>query len=916
MQMVRGNGGNQFRQYDGQNVWNQNGYNAVQNVRNQNMNQHGNGNVVAARAEANGIGNANNGDLDEIKEVNANCILMANLQQASTSGTQTDKAPVYDSDASAEVHHSENCYDNDIFNMFTQEEQYTELLEPISEPHQVQQNDSNVIFIVSSVEQNGGTVEQHPATVEETRAYIESLYNNLAIEVEKVNTINLKMKKTNADLTTELARYKNQEKCFEINKEKYDKLERCYQKMAPKRTSTSTAPAMTQAAIKKLVADSVAAALEAQAATMANTDNTTRNTRQRETLIEGNVTASKPQTLEEAITITQRLMDQVTKHNFVQGTNDHKRKFDDKRTFTNNYQNNRNNNNSNRNNDHQQQQNRRQETVRAYAVTPTENSRASTGSNLQPVFITCHACEEKGHYKSQCSRANNNAHQEHTCRETRTSPRPERQSRFDVVIGMEWLSKYHARIIFDRKSSTSPNHVETYRSSRDQSKTRLSLISCIKTKRYISWGYQVFVAQVMEKKSDEKQLGDIPVVREFLEAFPEDLPCLPPVRQVEFQIDLILGAAPVALAPYRLAPSEMQELSNQLQELADRGFIRPSTSPCGALVLFVKKKDDHSNVIVQFLGHVIDSQGIHIDPAKIKAVKNWASPTTPQKMLEAIWLLIPPEIPPWKCGKRITLELRRTALPKHQVDMIQCLVPISIISDRDSHFTSRFWQSIKVPYGYTIDMSTHIIPDTNGQSERTIQTLKDMLRACVIDFVKGWERHLPLVEFSYNNSYHASIKATPFEALYGRKCRSLVCWAKVGDVQLTGPEIIHETTKNIVQIRQRLQAARDQQRSYANIRRKPLEFQVKDRVMLKVVGPVSYKLKLPEELGNVHNTFHVSNLKKCLSDESLIILMKELRLDDKLNFVEEPIEIMDQEVKQLRQSHIPIVKVRWNSKKD
>ncbi|GJX68308.1 hypothetical protein Tco_0304035 [Tanacetum coccineum] len=169
-------------------------------------------------------------DLDEIEEVNANCILMANLQQASTSGTQTDNAPVYDSDGSAEVHNYDNCYDNEIFNMFTQEEQYTELLEPIPEPHQEQQNDSNVISDFSSVEQEGGTVDQHPATVEETRAYFESLYNNLALEVEKVNSVNQKMKETNADLTTELARYKNQEKCFEISQEKYDKLERCYQK--------------------------------------------------------------------------------------------------------------------------------------------------------------------------------------------------------------------------------------------------------------------------------------------------------------------------------------------------------------------------------------------------------------------------------------------------------------------------------------------------------------------------------------------------------------------------------------------------------------------------------------------------------------------------------------------------------------
>ncbi|GJW49056.1 putative reverse transcriptase domain-containing protein [Tanacetum coccineum] len=198
-------------------------------------------------------------------------------------------------------------------------------------------------------------------------------------------------------------------------------------------------------------------------------------------------------------------------------------------------------------------------------------------------------------------------------------------------------------------------------------------------------------------------------------------------------------------------------------------------------------------------------------------------------------------------------------------------MPISIISDRDSHFIYRFWQSLQSALGTQLDMSMAYHPETDGQ--------------------------------------------TPFEALYGRKCRSPVCWAEVGD----------------------------RQRSYANVRRMPLEFQVVDRVMLKVsphkgviqfrkqgklnpryigpfkilerIGPMAYKLELLEELSNVHNTFHDSNLKKCLSNESIVIPMKELRLDDKLNFVEEPVEIMDREVKQLKQSHIPIVKVRWNSKR-
>ncbi|GJU18165.1 putative reverse transcriptase domain-containing protein [Tanacetum coccineum] len=384
--------------------------------------------------------------------------------------------------------------------------------------------------------------------------------------------------------------------------------------------------------------------------------------------------------------------------------------------------------------------------------------------------------------------------------------------------------------------------------------------------------------------------------------------------------------------------------------------------------------------IVQFLGHVIDSQGIHVDPTKIEACTVFIDHKSLQHILDQKelnmrqrrWLelladydceiryhpgkanvvadalsrkerfkplqvralkpcglLIQLEIPTWK-WERITMDfvtklpktssghdiiwvivdrLTKSAhfIPTKATDSMETLtrfyikeivsrhgVPISIISDCNSYFTSRFWQSMQ----------------------------------SALDFRKGWERHLPLVEFSYNNSYHASIKAAPFEALYGRKCRSPVCWAKVGDVQLTRPEIIYETTEKIVQIRQHLQAARDRQRSYANIRRKPLEFQVGDRVMLKVsprkgvirfgkrgklnprhikpfkildkVGPVAYKLELPEELSNVHSTFHVSNLKKCLSDESLIIPMKELRLDDKLNFVEELVEIMDREVKQLK----------------
>ncbi|GJX73422.1 putative reverse transcriptase domain-containing protein [Tanacetum coccineum] len=159
-----------------------------------------------------------------------------------------------------------------------------------------------------------------------------------------------------------------------------------------------------------------------------------------------------------------------------------------------------------------------------------------------------------------------------------------------------------------------------------------------------------------------------------------------------------------------------------------------------------------------------------------------------------------------------------------------------------------------------------------------------MLSTCAIDFGNGWVRHLPLVESSYNNSYHASIKVAPFEALYGRKCRSPVCWAEVGQVQLTGPEMVQETIEKVIQIKQRMQAARDRQKSYADLKRKPMEFQVGDRVLEKI-GSVAYKLELPQELSRVHNTFHVSNLKKCYFDEPSAIPLEGLHIDNKLRFV-------------------------------
>nr|GEY90954.1 putative reverse transcriptase domain-containing protein [Tanacetum cinerariifolium] len=635
---------------------------------------------------------------------------------------------------------------------------------------------------------------------------------------------------------------------------------------------------------------------------------------------------------------------------------------------------------------------------------------------------------------------------------------------------------------------------------------------------------------------------------------------------------IIMCGKKVVHVPYKNKTLVVKgDRARQLQELSEKGFIRPSSSPWGAPVLFVKKKDGsfrmcidyrelnkltvknryplpriddlfdqlqgssdkeedekHLKTIlellkreqlyvkflkcdfwlesVQFLGHVIDSEGVHIDPANIAAIKNWATPTAPTEhrwikllseiryypgkanviadalsrkerepiRVKALVMTVRPSLhdqirnaqskamekknvktenlgrliklifeihhngtryhdkriwlpkfsglrdlimheshkskysihpgsdnmyqdlkqiywwPNMKaeigtyvskcltCAKVKAEHQRPSGLPRtptgydsiwvivdrltksahfllvKTTDSVEKLtqlylkevvyrhgVPISIISDRDSKFTSRFWWSLQEALGTRLDMSTAYHPDTDGQSERTIQTLEDMLRACVIDFGGSWDRHFPLVEFSYNNSYYASIKVAPFEALYERKCRSPVGWSEVGDSQLTGLKLIRETNEKIVQIKNHLLTARSRQKSYANVRRRQLEFNVGDKVMLKVsprkgvirfekhgklsprfigpfkilerIGPVAYKLELPRELQGIHNTFHVLNLKKCFLDESLSIPLDEVQLDDKLHFIKEPAEIMDHEVKRLKQSRIPIVKVRWNS---
>ncbi|GJT38080.1 putative reverse transcriptase domain-containing protein [Tanacetum coccineum] len=463
--------------------------------------------------------------------------------------------------------------------------------------------------------------------------------------------------------------------------------------------------------------------------------------------------------------------------------------------------------------------------------------------------------------------------------------------------------------------------------------------------------------------SRDKRLETYQSFEIFHEVFPEDLPGLPPTRQVEFQIDLVPSVALVARSPYRLAPSEMKELSKQLQELSDKGFIRPSILDLGSSSLknryplpriddlfdqlqgfsvyskidlrsgyhqlrvtafrtrddkLLRRKSrlewsDKQEAAFQTLKNKLCStpilplpqgaenfivycdashKGLGVvlmqnEKTKAQKLENFKNEDVGGMIRRDItkeklephadgtlclngrsWLpcygdlrtvimhevkaehqrpsrlLVQPEIPQWKWDN-ITMDfvtklpkssqghdtiwvivdrLTKSAMftPMRETDSTEKLarmyikevvarhrIPISIICDRDPKFASHFLRSLRKALGTSLDMSTAYHLQTDGQSERTIQTLEDMLRACVIDFRNGWVRHLPLVEFSYNNSYHASIKAAPFEALYGQKCRSHVCWAEVGQVQFTGLEMVQETTEKVIQIKQRMQAARD-----------------------------------------------------------------------------------------------------------
>nr|GEU58198.1 reverse transcriptase domain-containing protein [Tanacetum cinerariifolium] len=484
---------------------------------------------------------------------------------------------------------------------------------------------------------------------------------------------------------------------------------------------------------------------------------------------------------------------------------------------------------------------------------------------------------------------------------------PTRLGSYDVIVGMDWLSYHRAVIVCYEKIVRIPlPNGEILEIHSERPEKDLKSLLCI--------------------KADEVRLDDIRPICDFPEVFTNDLTGLPTIREIEFRIDLIPG---IHVDPSKVesvknwktpeSPTEIRsflglgEASKDLKAPAewlwglerhfekwddggvyifDRIWI-PSVGGIRKLIM----DEAHTSRYLVHLGAdkmYYDLRDLYWWPGMKRDITEYVSKCLTCSKIKAehqkpSGLLQQPEIPEWKWEK-ITMDLV-TKLAKSSNGHDAIWVVVDRLA-KSAHFLP-FREDYKTEKLARIYINEIVARHGVGYKTKHEYSLPPR-DGC-------WDTHLPLVEFSYNNSYHKIIKCAPFEVLYGRKCRSPVIWTEIRESQLIGPEIVQETTEKIFQIKERLKTARSRQKSYADKRQKPLEFKVEDRVLLK-------------ELSCIHDTFHVSNLKKCLAESDAQIPLEEIKVDENLRFVKEPIEIVERDVKKLKRRRIPLVKVRWNSR--
>ncbi|XP_076945107.1 uncharacterized protein LOC143616023 [Bidens hawaiensis] len=483
---------------------------------------------------------------------------------------------------------------------------------------------------------------------------------------------------------------------------------------------------------------------------------------------------------------------------------------------------------------------------------------------------------------------------------------PMHMSDFDVILGMDCCPKLVYQGIVPHKT--------------------LNIISALKARKFISHGCAGFLASIKDTSVIQKGIDSHPVVCEYPDVFPEELLGLPPDREIEFTIDLIPGAKPISKAPYRKANVVADALSRKSFGIVSCLQIHPRIiydldrlgvgihvgDSNGYLArmqiepdLISRNKDaqrlcvpDDSALRESLLPEAHNSP-FSIHPGSTKMHRDlrqnfWWSRmkedvaiyvsrclTCQQVKIEhqrASGLMQPLEIPVWKWDEISMDFVTGFSNTFKKNDTIWEIIrlhgtPSSIVSDRDPRFTSRFWKGFQAAWGKRLKFSIAFHPQIDGQSERTIQTLEDLLRACALEWTGKWDEYLCLVEFAYNNSWQESIGMAPFELLYGRKCRAPICWEEVGENIIEGPELVQITNNKVVVAREKLKEAQSRQNSYADQRRRIVEFQVGDQVFLKVspcrgvrrfgikgklspcyigpfeilerIGEVSYRLALP-----------------------------------------------------------------------